>query len=160
MNIDAADLSLHVIQPTLKYLGMYSLAAEKLLLGTAAQESGFDPFYHVNQGLGIYQISSEQHRDVWDTYLAFRPDLASKVRGLASQHQFLQNPDLELKTNLAYSTGIAWIIYQQCEHQLPAADDAEGLSHFWQTNYCHGQYDVSMHARDFARWIRDNGAAA
>ena len=46
MTINAADLVEHVIKPTLDYLGMYSSAAEKLLLGTAAQESQFDPFCH------------------------------------------------------------------------------------------------------------------
>ncbi|MEE8056278.1 MAG: hypothetical protein V3T17_00355 [Pseudomonadales bacterium] len=128
MTINAFDLTQQIIKPTLNYLGMDSLAAEKLLLGTASQESGLDLFCQQSQGIGIYQISPEQHRQAWDNYLAFRPDLASKVRGLASQHQFLKNPDQELKTNLAYSTAIAWIIYVQSEIKLPEAGDVDGLS--------------------------------
>lgn len=159
MTISAVDLTEHVIKPTLNYLGMHSLAAEKLLLGTAAQESDLDPFYqdceNNSQGIGIYQITSAQHRIVWDQYLAFRPDLASKVRGLASQHQFLKDPDQELKTNLAYSTAIAWVIYLRSEHQLPAADDVDGLGHFWQQNFCHHS---SCHAQDFSRWINSYAA--
>ena len=159
MAINANDLLQHVIKPTLHYLATHSPAAEKLLLGTAAQESDLDPFCHHNQGIGIYQITPEQHRQAWDSYLAFRPDLASKVRGLASQHQFLQDPDQELKTNLAYSTAIAWIIYLQSEHQLPAADDVDGLSHFWENNFCHKKNNPELQAQNFARWIADNMAA-
>jgi hypothetical protein len=157
MNISASHLLQYVIKPTLESLEMHSSAAEKLLLGTAAQESDFNPFKNNTQGLGIYQISSEQHRAAWDSYLAFHPDLASKVRGLASQHKFLQNPDAELLTNLAYSTAIAFIIYLQCEVQLPEANDADGLGHFWQQNFCHSSV---CQTESFARWIRENGAAA
>ncbi len=159
MTINASDLLQHVIKPTLDYLAMCSSAAEKLLLGTAAQESGLDPFSYRNQGIGIYQITAEQHRQAWDKFLAFRPDLASKVRGLASQHQFLQNPEQELKTNLAYSTAIAWIIYLQSECPLPEADDVDGLSHFWKSNFCHKQANPEQQTQSFARWISANAAA-
>ncbi len=159
MSIIAADLMQQAIRPTLEYLGIHSPAAEKLLLGTAAQESGFDPFCHSDRGIGIYQITSEQHRSIWDSYLAFIPDLASKVRGLASQHQFLKNPDQELAVNLSYSTAIAWIIYLQSDHQLPAADDADGLSLYWKDNFKH-ENDSQSNQKNFARWIRAHGAAA
>lgn len=156
MTINALDLAAQVIKPTLAYLDMYSHAAERLLLGTAAQQSDFDPFCQCGTGFGIYQISSKQHRCVWDCYLAFETDLASKVRGLASQRQFLDNPDLELTTNLSYSTAIAWLIYRQADSQLPAADDIDGLSHLWEDHFCqHNQHQ----AVDFARWITANMAA-
>ena len=159
MSINAVDLLEQVITPTLITLGMHSPAAEKLLLGTAAQESGFDPFSQNHNGIGIYQISSQQHRQAWDGYLAFRPDLASQVRGLASQRQFLNNPDQELKTNLAYSTAIAWIIYLQTEHQLPAADDVDGLCNVWQSTFSQ-QSETAYCAEQFAQWLRSNPAAA
>lgn len=156
MSINPADLAKHVIKPTLQYLGMDSKAAEHLLLGTAAQESNFDPFESFSGGIGIYQISSQEHRRAWDHFLAFKPELASLVRGLASQHQFLHNPDWELKTNLAYSTAIAWVIYLQSGTQLPEADDADGLSQYWENNFCHNN---TGHRSDFARWINANLAA-
>jgi len=158
MSIAATDLIQHAIRPTLEYLDMYSPAAEQLLLGTAAQESGFDPFYHGSRGIGIYQITSQQHRRIWDSYLAFIPDLASKVRGLASQHLFLQKPDQELAVNLSYSTAIAWIIYLQSELQLPAADDAEGLGLFWGHNFSRPPRGSGAQ-QNFAHWIRQHRAA-
>ncbi|MEH6558625.1 MAG: hypothetical protein V7459_09065 [Oceanicoccus sp.] len=156
MSINPADLSTHVIKPTLDYLGVQSGAAEKLLLGTAAQESNFDPFSEQHDGIGIFQITPKEHRQAWDNYLAFQPELASKVRGLASQHQFLRKPDQELKTNLAYSTAIAWIIYLQSDLQLPEADDVDGLSLIWEANFCHRE---QCQAEDFARWISAHVAA-
>ncbi|MFT5579876.1 MAG: hypothetical protein ACI9WS_002636 [Paraglaciecola psychrophila] len=158
MSIAATDLIHHAIRPTLEYLEMYSLAAEQLLLATAAQESGFNPFYQSDRGIGIYQITPLEHRMIWDNYLAFIPDLASKVRGLASQHLFLENPDQELAVNFSYSTAIAWIIYSQSELQLPAADDADGLSLFWRLNFCHSPLDSSGQ-ENFAHWIRQYRAA-
>jgi len=43
--------------------------------------------------------------------LAFHPDLASRIRGLASQRAFLEDPHSELATNLCYATAIAWVMY-------------------------------------------------
>lgn len=149
--MDAVKLQQYVIEPTLKSLNMYSAAAVKLLMGTAAQESQCDPFCRRETGLGIYQISAQQHRAIWDQYLAFKPDLASLVRGLASQHQFLQQPDQELVTNLAYSTAIAWIIYLQSGDPLPEENDRRGLGHFWCHHFGHhGEQDA--HRLDMACW--------
>lgn len=149
--MDTLKLRQCVIEPTLKSLGMYSCAAVKLLIGTAAQESQCDPFCRRDQGLGIYQISAQQHRAIWDQYLAFKPDLASLVRGLASQHQFLQDPDQELVTNLAYSTAIAWIIYLRSGDPLPNEDDSKGLGHFWHHHFGHHGEQGANHL-DMAYW--------
>ena len=115
MTINAVELTSQIIRPTLEYLGMSSHLAEQTLLSMAAENSKFELLYQRGKGIGIYQISSAQHRSVWDDFLAFKSDLASKVRGLASQRQFLQNPDRELLTNLSYSTAIAWVSHMQAE---------------------------------------------
>lgn len=161
MNIHVSRLLTMVIRPTLAVLGVESTTAERLLLGTAAQASDFDPLVSgtgssTDKRYGIYQITSQQHRNVWDTYLAFRPDLASTVRGLASQHQFLKNPDEELVTNLAYSTAIAWIIYQQAELVLPEEDDLEGLGKCWESNFCKSDSANTTH---FTQWVKEHAAA-
>ncbi|MCR8921363.1 hypothetical protein NO559_01180 [Dasania sp. GY-MA-18] len=134
MNIDNTHLCQHVIAPTLHYLEMYSPAALHMLLGVAKQESAGNPFCVDHQGLGLYQISSAQHRSVWDNYLAFQPDLASRVRGLASQHQFLKDPDSELITNLRYSTAIALMIFLQSEADAKKLQ-TEPLNPYWHKLY-------------------------
>lgn len=154
MGICANELRDYVIKPTLKYLGVYSEAAVNLLLGTAAQESGLGS--HLKQGkqqaLGLYQIHPRTHTAIWDNYLAKQPDLASKVRGLASQHEFLSHPHAELATNLAYATAVAWIIYSRNNAKISDDDDVEDLADTWQRHYHRKPLDAS---EDFIRNYRE-----
>ena len=86
MGIAASDLCQHVIRPTLIYLERYSTAAEALLLGAAACQSALGAVLTDRRGHGLYRIGSQRHAQLWDQHLARDPDLASKIRGLASQH--------------------------------------------------------------------------
>ncbi len=133
MGICAEELRNFVIKPTLQQLGDWSPVAERLLLGTAAQESGlgFHLKYSRSRGLGIYQITPRTHTNVWDKYLIRSPDLASFVRGLASQHKFLTNPHAELTTNLSYATAIAWMIYRRSGKTLSVKANLNELAKFW-----------------------------
>ncbi len=133
MGICASELKDLVIKPTLESLGVWSESAESLILATAAQESNGG--YHLSpddEHLGIFQITPETHQRVWDHYLVHDPDLASKVRGFASQREFLQHPHLELITNLSYATAIAWLIYQESNIELPDAANLEEMANIWQ----------------------------
>jgi len=118
-----------VIRPTLDYLKIEAPAAEDILAALALLSHNFRGG---GEGLGLYGITPAQHRQVWDGYLAFHPDLASDVRGLASQRCFLQDPDRELVTNVGYATAIAWILVRSSGQTLPAAGDTEGLVQLWQ----------------------------
>jgi len=131
----ADDLRTLVIRDTLKYLHDWSPAAENLLLGTAIQESGLGFSLREGRSSGIYHISPAAHRAVWDKYLIDHPEQASKVRGLASQHSFLEDPHGELISNMKYSTAIAWYIYKRADATLPSADDIEGLATLWHRHF-------------------------
>lgn len=131
MGIAASELCQHVIRPTLLYLGRHSASAEAVLLGSAASQSALGHALGDMQGHGIYHISEMRHRQLWDQHLARDPDLASLVRGLASQHAFLAAPHLELAVNLRYATAIAWLLIEAEETPLPAADDLHGLARVW-----------------------------
>ncbi len=139
MGIYARELRLLVIRPTLKHLNLWSPAAENLLLGTAAQESNLGQRLQTNnqRALGIYQITPRMHRTVWDRYLAHQPDLASKVRGLASQREFLTHPHAELATNLAYATAVALMIYLRTGKPLAAGNgnDPQQLGRYWRNHF-------------------------
>lgn len=150
MGIAACELSQHVIRPTLLYLGRHSTAAEALLLGAAACQSGLGAALDDKHGHGLYRISAHSHQHLWDSHLARDPDLASQVRGLASQHAFLTAPHLELTVNLRYATAIAWMLIESTEHELPAADDLLGMAQLWRRVFKpHGR------TRDFvAAWQR------
>jgi hypothetical protein len=118
MGINAKELNDYVIRPALDALDERSQFAEHYLLKLASKESGCGEHLIASSqsnGIGLYAISPESHTDLWDKYLAFLPDLASKVRGLASQRAFLENPHAELATNLVYATAIAWLLSQYKE---------------------------------------------
>ena len=113
MYVTAEHLRDQVIRPSLEYLGAWTPAAEAFLLHTAINTPEVGLFSSRHEGLGLFHITAAQHRDLWDRYLAFNPDIASRVRGLASQRAFLSDPDGELQTNLSYCTAIAWLLYQR-----------------------------------------------
>lgn len=133
MGICANELSEWIIKPSLEALGDYSPLAEQLLLATAAQESllGLHCYDGKSEGMGLYRITKAKHRALWDSYLIQFPDLASRQRGLASQQQFLLDPERELITNLSYSTGMAWMIYRQAGINPGAACDPLSMAQLW-----------------------------
>ncbi|KAF1066947.1 MAG: hypothetical protein GAK45_01793 [Pseudomonas citronellolis] len=131
MGIAACDLQQHVIRPTLLYLERHSHEAEALLLGAAACQSALGSLLGADGSHGLYGIRAEQHEWLWDHYLASDPDLASRVRGLASQHAFLDAPHLELTVNLRYSTAIAWLMLEALRQPMPGSDDHLGQARLW-----------------------------
>ncbi|ANY85875.1 MULTISPECIES: hypothetical protein [Pseudomonas] len=131
MGIAAKELCQYVIRPTLIYLDRHCESAEALLLGVAASQSALGSALHDRRGHGLYRIGETRHQALWDDFLARDPDLASLVRGLASQHAFLRGPHLELAVNLRYSTAIAWMLIEEQAPRLPAADDLLGLARIW-----------------------------
>ena len=118
MYVTAEHLRDQVIRPTLEYMGAWTAAREAFLLDAAVSAPDVGLFSARNGGLGLFNITAAQHRDLWDRYLAFNPDLASRVRGLASQRAFLSDPDSELQTNLSYCTAIAWLLYQRSNPKI------------------------------------------
>ena len=140
MGIYASDLRELIIKPYLLGLGEYSEPAENLLIGTAAQESllGLHCFCAQTKGLGLYRMTAEKHRELWDSYLVQFPDLASQQRGLASQQQFLKNPHGELMSNLSYATGMAWMLYRRSAIDTSKPLDTFALAQLWANHFDNG----------------------
>lgn len=135
MTLCADELRHLIIRETLKELDDWSLDRENLLLGTAAQESGLGQNLKAGRLVGIYHISAVTHRAVWDKYLINRPELASTIRGLASQRSFLKDPHGELISNLKYATAIAWLIYKRTDQALPKHSSSEDLAKYWHRHF-------------------------
>lgn len=131
MGIRAQDLRTYVIGPTLRALNAWSLSAENLLLGTAAQESQLGYYLHQIKGsaLGIYQIEPATHHDVWKNYLAYRTPLAESIYQLGMPNEE------QLIFNLSYATAIARVIYLRVKEPLPKADDMDGLATYYKQYY-------------------------
>lgn len=159
--ININELRCSVVKPCLTSLGDYSPAAEDLLVGTAVVET-LSRFHNDAPlgGLGVYRITPERHKAIWDEFLVNYPDLASYVRGLASQQQFLQEPHGELVTNLGYATAIAWLIYRSAgvnaAELQPSKDvnSAHRLAHAWVQHFDNGT-NSTRNVEDFLREYED-----
>lgn len=134
--IDAVGLDLGqfralIVRPALKAIGLWSEAAEALVLGTAIHESGLRYLSQIGgPALGLYQIEPATHRDIWENHLAYRPPLARVVQGLASTRT-----DIELVRNLAYATAICRVAYARVAEPLPEVSNIDGLAAYWKQNY-------------------------
>lgn len=129
--ISALHLRNYVIIPVLEHLGLNSLAAQNLLLGTAAVESEMGT-YLVQRGggpaLGIWQCEPATHNDLWQRWVPSHGELGKKLEdylipGLPR--------DRQLVGNLYYGAAIARLIYYRHPMPLPDADDVHGLAHMW-----------------------------
>ncbi|MDF1764696.1 MAG: hypothetical protein P1U57_14955 [Oleibacter sp.] len=146
MGIAAEDILNYVIRPTLTKMGVNDPAAEQLLLATAAIESslGMTLKSQSQRGSGLFRMHGLTHRNIWDDYLAMRADLASQVRGMASQREFLNDPHAELATNLRYAAALAWLAYvRQPNFKLPAHPSVRQLGELWKQFY-HPRNDKSI----------------
>lgn len=131
MEIRAHELCQLIIRPTLLHLETPDPAHERLLLLAALCRDSRSGSLLAGRLLGPWGMSSERHRQLWDHYLARDPDLASRIRGLASQHAFLQDPELELRVNLRYACAMAWVALRQAIGERTLQDDLESLALLW-----------------------------
>lgn len=142
-----------IVRPAIRHLGLWSAAAENLLIGTALVESGLKHLRQLGGGpaLGLYQIEPATHADVWDHFLDYRDDLADRVEALLAEEPA---EEAQLVTNLAYATAIARLIYWRVPEPLPAAEEIEALGVYWKTHFntALGKGDPA----EFAQRYRDN----
>lgn len=85
-------LQIFTVNPTLRYLDPeipYSLNAEMLILGTAAQETHLGQLIseEKKQSLDLYQMKESTERDIWKNYMPHHPELSKKVHFLMHLNQ-------------------------------------------------------------------------
>lgn len=123
-----------VIQPTLAHLELGGRAAEELLLGTAIQESRVHYLHQVGGGpaQGVFQMEPATHADIWQNYLAYKPDLAKKVNELS----LLGPGDIPQMTgNMYYAAAMCRVHYRRVPKALPEAGDLEAQADYWKEFY-------------------------
>lgn len=149
--INIEHLRKYIIRPILLELGMYSLAAENLLVGTALTESGLRHLHQLGEGpaQGIYQMEPATELDIWKNHLNTRPEREAKVLALRGS---ARDP---LIGNLNYATAMARIHYWRIKEPLPDAKDAGGLAEYHKKYYnTHlGKTDVSESLRHFEKAV-------
>lgn len=134
--INPRDFRLLVIRPTLQGLGLWSAAAERLLLGTALAESGLRRLKQVRgPALGLFQMEPATHEDLWKSYLRFRPQWAARLGGLTAVFALNHPPHERLIWNLRYATAMARLVYWRRPEPLPDAADLDALGTYWKAHY-------------------------
>ncbi|POC58483.1 hypothetical protein CRN37_09460 [Vibrio vulnificus] len=138
--MDAKQLTTLVVRPTLKQLGLYSRAAEQLIVGTIYQESRAKYLKQLGNGpaLGVIQMEPATYQDIWNNYLAYKRNLANQITELASMASLDEDmrPDVnQLVTNLSFAVAMCRAHYLRQKPALPAADDIDGLAQYWKDNY-------------------------
>ena len=114
-----------VIAPALDKIGLWSRAAEELVLGTAIVESGLTYLKQRGEGLalGLWQIEPATHDDLYTNFLNYRPELGSKLMELRVPNISMGE---NLATNLMYGAAVCRLCYYRKPDALPAAGDIEG----------------------------------
>jgi hypothetical protein len=133
MPINTKQLIELIIQPTLKDLGLYSLAAEQLLVGTCAQESLMGTYVAQVKGpaLGIFQMEPATHEDLWNNYIGSLPPL---LKSSITQTSY-RTSSATLVHDLAYACAMARIHYLRVKAPLPPANDIPALASYWKKYY-------------------------
>jgi len=122
-----------LVKEEIKNLGMDSLAAENLLLGTAAVETDMGLYLKQIEGpaRGIYQMEPDTEKDIWQTYLSVNPQIAAIVSRTMIPHR----PFNQALGNFYYATAMARVHYWRFPEPLPEHDDVDGLATYWKKYY-------------------------
>lgn len=141
----------YVIRPVLDLLPFSNAAtAERLLLGTAAQESRFRYLKQLGKGpaLGLWQMEPITFRDLWDRF---------SVR--YSLDRFLvvteERPQLQLTWNLRFAAVMCRVHYFARPFTMPETASAEDLGLIWKGHYNTrlGKGKVSEFVENYRRFV-------
>ncbi len=131
--MDATVFRDTIVVPALTGLNRWSEWAEKLMMGTAAQESGLIYTRQLGNGpaRGYFQMEPATHDDCWTNYLNFRSSLRAKV--LAVRAGSGTPTAAEMETNHLYAAAMARVRYMRVAESIPT--DGRGLARYWKTYY-------------------------
>lgn len=136
MAIDPQHLRDLVIRPACEAIGLWSVAAEELLLGTACQESKCGTFLkQLGHGpaLGIFQMEPRTHGDLWESFIKGREGIEKGLRDVSGD--MLQTYPHLMVTNLLYAAAMCRIHYYRIKDPLPAAGDIPAQAAYWKRFY-------------------------
>lgn len=143
MSLNLSQLREYVVVPALQQLGMYSLAAEQLVLGTIAQESQGSYLKQLGKGpaLGLIQMEPATHKDLWLNFIKYKRAIRYALLMMTSDsvdESYDVNgwPDhVALIWNLRYAIAMCRVHYYRRPEALPKANDIKALGLYWKNHY-------------------------
>lgn len=157
MGLDVKQYTEFVLRPTCEYLGLYSRAAEMLLLGTAAQESHFTYLDQLTPGdgpaYGIFQMEEPTHDDLL-TWLA-RKDHDLWQKCLTTRVPFIPNVK-QLHGNLYFATALCRIKYWRDPEPLPPTNDLQGVARYYKRvwNTYKGRATIQEFVANYRKYVQ------
>jgi len=134
--LNADQLREYIVRPALELIDAWSVAAENLVVGTAAQESHLKYVHQLGAGpaLGLFQMEPETHTDIWNNYLRYREYLAVSIRKAISYNG--GEPSAErMIWDFRYAAIMCRIHYRRVSKPLPDEHDIHGLAAYWKEFY-------------------------
>jgi len=126
-------LQIFTVNPTLRYLEPeipYSMNAELLILGTAAQETLLGQLVQKKtRALDLYQMTRATEKDIWETYMPLHSELSKKVH-------FLRHLDQNY-----YAAAMVRVHYwRHAQHafqlgERPIEDFLDDMAYIWKKYY-------------------------
>ena len=135
--LDVRQLLELVIRPTLAAIGLNGTAAQQLVLGTAAVESGLTYIRQLGKGpaLGLWQMEPATYNSLWKDLLAL-PNRAGLRHAILELGPYVNHPaPARLISDLALGAAMCRVRYLWDPHPLPAEDDLDGLAATWKRAY-------------------------
>lgn len=134
--MDVTNFRVEIVRPALQLCGLWSEAAENLIVGTALAESNLNVVTQMGDGpaLSFMQIEPKTFDDVVK-YLHRADNKYLKDRLLAACFMDVF-PDAKcLVWNIRLAVLIARLVYWRNPKPLPKADDIENLAKTWKSQY-------------------------
>lgn len=132
--MDPIEFHDFLIEPTLDRIGMDQPGAAQLLIGTALVESGLKRLRQVGGGpaLSFFQVEPDTHDDIWENWLAFRPNTRRVIERLMVPNV----PGIQqLLENLPYAVAMARLVYRRVRYPLPKTGDVPAMALYWKTHF-------------------------
>ena len=141
---------LNQLKPEIKY----SIHAENLILGTAAQESAYGK-YTVQIGggpaRGKFQMEKATHDDIWKNFLKYKPRLAKLVLSISG----LTEPDFNsLEKNDIYACAMCRVHYFRVKE--PIHTTINGYAYYWKQFYNtpEGKGTISEFMNNYIKYVK------
>ena len=130
MNVD--QFRQYIVKPALESIDAWSENAENLIIGTAAQESHLEYVHQIGgPALSLFQMEPATYNDIWDNYLTYREDLATKILD-SIDAAGIPNAN-RLMWDLRFSAIMCRVHYRRVQDPLP--DTVEGMAAYWKKHY-------------------------
>ena len=155
--MDPYQFNTCVLVPALNVIGLYSLSANSLMLGTALYESNLEYLEQNGGGTakGVYQVEEKTYVDI-NRYLSRYDNTKLKERCLSACFYSAWPPSETLMYNLRWATVVTRIKYAMLITPLPEYDDVRALASYYKRFYntFKGKADIDKVMPAFEHAIR------